>query len=252
MNISINIHYGNYHHVGTSWKNRIFYGTCWRLVYASTAGARIKTRHETVEFLPDQVYLLPPGLPFTGHQENDPKLLYLHFDAAHPYDRVQTQVYSTPLDFRLNGLLKDTLKEVEAPAFLTNKGSMLALAFVASALSTIPDECIEIEPMDPRIDEAIRFIKGKLMNPITIEDVAQQIGMSRSSFIRLFKKETGSTPHQYLTEVRISWACTLLAQNTVPIDDIAAQTGFTDRFHFSKVFKQWIGIPPAAYRRQES
>ncbi|QBG46626.1 AraC family transcriptional regulator [Verrucomicrobia bacterium S94] len=35
-------------------------------------------------------------------------------------------------------------------------------------------------------------------------------------------------------------------------NNIAAQTGFTDRFHFSKVFKQWIGVPPATYRQQES
>lgn len=129
---------------------------------------------------------------------------------------------------------------------------MYAAALTAAALARIPTEYVEVKSVDFRVEEAMQYFRDRIGEAIAIETVAQKVGLSKGAFIRIFKTETGSTPYAWLMENRIGWACDLLARDSLPIDMIAQCTGFLDRFHFSKTFKKWIGIPPAEYRRRET
>jgi len=253
VNSTLHIHYGNYQHIAPYWDGTTYFATCWRLYHNETSGGRLSTRYGTVDLMPDHLYLMPPGFSFTAAQKNNPKQFFLHFDVGEPYDRVQPRVYPIPLDTLLGKLLRRCIEAVQPPpAFLTDAGTMHAMALVAAALAGIPPEHFAVMPLDPRVEEAIGYFREQVNIPHGIADVARRVGMSRGAFIRLFRQETGSTPYAYLTEMRIAWACDLLVRNeTLPIDLVAEYAGFHDRFHFSRVFKQWIGIPPAAYRKRE-
>ena len=74
--------------------------------------------------------------------------------------------------------------------------------------------------------------------------------MSENNFIRVFKKEMGVSPQQYLQMRRIEWSRNLLINSSLSIAEIADSTGFADRYHFSKAFKQITRFSPAAYRKQ--
>lgn len=83
---------------------------------------------------------------------------------------------------------------------------------------------------------------------LDIPELAARAGFVPNSFIRRFREVTGSTPHQYLLNLRYTLAARLLESTDLEIDAIAAEIGVKDRFHFSRTFKRLFGSPPATYR----
>ncbi len=79
-------------------------------------------------------------------------------------------------------------------------------------------------------------------------DLARELGMNVNAFTRRFRVATGHSPHQYRLRLRIERACSLLREGGLSIEAIAAETGFCDRFHFSRVFKRIMGMGPAQFR----
>lgn len=82
---------------------------------------------------------------------------------------------------------------------------------------------------------------------VCLEDLSQQLGISRYAIIRLFKNNLGLTPHAYQLNHKINQARTLL-KNGEPILRVAHHLGFTDQSHFHRVFKSHTGITPKQYQ----
>ncbi|MBK1875442.1 helix-turn-helix domain-containing protein [Pelagicoccus mobilis] len=78
---------------------------------------------------------------------------------------------------------------------------------------------------------------------------ATENGMSYTSFRRLFKQHTGLSPNQYLLELRIRKAQSLLTNTTLSVQRISEETGFESSFYFSRFFKQRMGLSPLNYRK---
>ena len=72
--------------------------------------------------------------------------------------------------------------------------------------------------------------------------------MNANAFIRKFRQAVGHTPHQYLLRLRVERACEWMRRSELTMDQIAEAAGFCDRFHFSRVFKQVMGVSPAKFR----
>ena len=92
------------------------------------------------------------------------------------------------------------------------------------------------------------FIDGHYGEHITLDQLCQCGGYSKSSLLRAFTREKGVTPYRYLQAVRIGQAKILLEQGVSPAE-AALRTGFADQSHFTRFFTQFIGLPPAAYGR---
>lgn len=97
---------------------------------------------------------------------------------------------------------------------------------------------------------AKEMLLGSLDGKLSVSDIAQACGLSRSYFIRAFHDTLGQTPHQWLMKQRVDMACELLAQGAQSLADIAAGCGFADQSHFTRVFTQHIGTPPGTWRRR--
>lgn len=89
---------------------------------------------------------------------------------------------------------------------------------------------------------------GHLAEPHAIAELAAIEGISEYALIRAYRKRFSITPLQHLMSLRVECACELLSEGTAPAD-VAAETGFADQAHLTRVFKQRIGTTPAAYRR---
>ena len=102
--------------------------------------------------------------------------------------------------------------------------------------------------MDPRILKALEF----MMQPEAIRegnlDFCRKIGMSLSNFQRLFKLEMEMSPKHYFLNLRLEKARQLLVSSDWKIPEIARQTGFADRYHFSKAFKAYFKMSPVQFR----
>ena len=85
-----------------------------------------------------------------------------------------------------------------------------------------------------------------------IDQLAARVRMAPNAFLRQFREITGSTPYQYLLQLRYSYASQLLESRAFSIDEICELIGVKDRFHFSRRFKKLYGAAPAQYRRRHT
>lgn len=101
-----------------------------------------------------------------------------------------------------------------------------------------------------KLKQVLNLIGDCLSAEITIEEMANQIDLSPSHFARQFKKSTGLTPHQYVTQQRINRVKLLLKERKLSITDIAYECGFTHQSHMGKAFKRHMGVTPKQYRNK--
>lgn len=94
---------------------------------------------------------------------------------------------------------------------------------------------------------AIKYIQFNYSRDISVDNIAQAVGVSRSHLYRVFMSNVGQSPIDYLTNYRISEACSLLKSSGLSIAEIAVSVGFFDQFYFSRVFKKVKGVPPSKY-----
>lgn len=100
------------------------------------------------------------------------------------------------------------------------------------------------------VERAINYIRVKYMNPISIDDIAKQLNISRNYLANLFKQETGMSPKNYLTKIRLENAVSLMTKFNERPTVAAPAVGYPDFYHFSKVFKQHYGLSPREYVRK--
>ena len=101
---------------------------------------------------------------------------------------------------------------------------------------------------DSYVQKATSYISSNYSYPITVEDVAAYVGLSRSHLFRSFEKVYDCSPKEYLTDFRIRQACALLRQTDLSITAIANSVGFENNLYFSKAFHKVQGISPRKYR----
>lgn len=87
-------------------------------------------------------------------------------------------------------------------------------------------------------------------NDLTLQAIAENVYLSQTYLCAFFKKSTGKTLNQYLTEVRMEKAKELLRDNGIKIYEIAQLVGFTDTNYFSSLFKKHTGCTPSEYKEQ--
>lgn len=93
------------------------------------------------------------------------------------------------------------------------------------------------------------YLSIHMSENLTVQDMADRANLSVSRFNEVFKHEFGVTPRQFLIDMRISHAKELLLTTTLSVDNIASYCGFSDIYHFSKIFKRRVGISPTSFRR---
>jgi len=100
------------------------------------------------------------------------------------------------------------------------------------------------------VSKAIDYMQAYGNAGISINDICREINLSPFYFIRLFKAQTGKTPHQYLLEIRLQKAETLLQQGGYSVEEVAHLCGFIHPGHFSSLFRRMMGTTPSEYRKK--
>lgn len=97
------------------------------------------------------------------------------------------------------------------------------------------------------IKKSIGIMEARYSEVLTIQDLADAVGLERSYFSTFFKQSTGIPPHQYLTQLRIQKACVLMERWDLSISETAESVGL-DPQNFARIFKREMGITPLQYR----
>ncbi|WP_374524761.1 helix-turn-helix domain-containing protein [Sphingopyxis sp.] len=100
----------------------------------------------------------------------------------------------------------------------------------------------------PRIDDLMASIQTQLETPITVEEMAAEVGMSVNSLITNFARATGWTPAQYMLHQRLRRACWFLANRPLSVAEIAFATGFSSHAHLCAAFRRKLAMSPGEWR----
>lgn len=84
---------------------------------------------------------------------------------------------------------------------------------------------------------------------LSLKELAALCGLSVSYFVRAFKVTTGDSPHRWILRHRVECSKSMLADSVTALADIAIACGFADQSHFTRMFKSFVGVTPAAWRR---
>jgi AraC-like DNA-binding protein len=99
-----------------------------------------------------------------------------------------------------------------------------------------------------RFRDLIRKLNETCSEPLTVETLAAKAGLKTSRFRVLFCQETGFSPVEYLTRLRIQKAKTMLLQGDAPVTDIAFDLGFSSSQYFARTFRKLTGLSPRNFR----
>ena len=105
-----------------------------------------------------------------------------------------------------------------------------------------------IDKGNVHIRRALAYIAEHYAEPITLESVAGEVGLSVSYFSGLFHEVVGASFREHLCSIRVEESKQLLTQTDYSLADIAVAVGFADQSYFSKVFKRIVGVTPGKYR----
>ncbi len=218
---------------------RFYYHRGGQTCFTDSAG-------NTFEPSPNQAVIISPLTRFsTGSQEPFTQL-YVHFDIrafpAPPPRRIHLQELVNPLDMAC----------FEFPASPRELKILHVRQLVLDCLKTLPGESMSSHPSKISADhlgKAVAVLKENLDRPLDNASISRRAGLSINSLHRLFLQEYGVTPQQFQRLLRVDEGRKRLSRSNESIERIAADLGFSDRYHFSKIFKRIHMLTPAAFRK---
>lgn len=108
----------------------------------------------------------------------------------------------------------------------------------------------ERTPPDSPLTAAILHISRHYGEPLSNQDLAKVCGLSVRAFERQFRLAYGSSPHDYVRQMRVRMACRALVHSRGTLADVASEFGFSDQSHFTKEFQRVMGEGPRTYRER--
>ena len=108
------------------------------------------------------------------------------------------------------------------------------------------------EKSSQKINEVYLYTIGHFREPISLSTVASLTGHSTVSFCRYFKTRTRKSYVQYLTEMRVAFACQQLMDGSVDVGQVCFSSGFNNLSHFHKQFRRLVGMTPGEYMKRST
>ena len=178
-------------------------------------------------------------------QEQFPRVIFSDQLFAIDRDRYTCSGGIAPLDLMLN-IIKDQLGRDIAP--------MISEQFILDRIRNDQDR--QHVPLQARVGlfhenliEAAALMESNIEEPLSLDEIAALVGVSRRQIERLFKRYVGEVPTKYYLDMRLRRARTLLLQTAMSIMDIAVACGFQSPPHFSKCYRNLFGHTPSAERQ---
>jgi AraC-like DNA-binding protein len=250
----------------------------WRLYYNSIGGAKVCFKNKTVVLIADKVILIPPYTSFSTSlkQMNTESLsgnritsfnelkglkeigmvdhLFIHFNLGFQYDHLFPTIFEFSVEEQTQKLLDEIrFSVIDQFSEVSFQLTLLIHSLILQMVSKIPAESWKEKTTDNRVLKVIDFIDIHFKESLSNELLAEKTAMSPNSYLRLFKATTGFTLQQYVQNKRIEKAILMMHHNQdAAIEQIAERCGFSDRHHFSKVFKRIVKVAPAQYRKTQT
>jgi len=194
---------------------------------------------------PGCVSLVAPGTTVEYRCRALSRHYYVHFDSS-AFEEART----VPV-LQAAGTLRPLLAELLRDTVLSHVGSpRRAAASVWTVLHRFADlgELPSADRRHPAVEAALADIEARLVEPLSVAEVARQAGVSHNHLTRLFRAQVGVTVVAYIHQRRMQRAQHLLADSTLPVLSVAAACGIPDLQAFNKACRRAFGMSPRMLR----
>ncbi len=236
--------------LGRFWNTPDLSAPYWRFYWNNKEGASVWLDGNEHLLTPSDMILIPPNTHFSSVCKGEPMHFYIHFTASQPFADLSPQVIRIPAGGEIRRIIAETVKIISRNESGTVKLSIDVLTLILYVLRSVPVDFAGKRKLDSRISLAMKMIDENISKPSSNDMIARRLSMSTNAFLRLFRENAGMSPQLYSRTRRIEKACILLHYSDLDIKEIASETGFCDRFHFSRVFKRLRKTGPAEFRRR--
>lgn len=218
---------------------------CDSFEVVAMAGTGLEAFELTRQFLPDVVFSdikMPEmdGIELIRRLKNhNPSVLTVIISGYSDFEYARAAIQHGAADYLLKPVNPDELKSLlqRLEATLLAREQQIAPRRQASPIEIVNNVMIYLrENYDKQID---------------FSSIANTQAVSAPYLSKLFHDHAGTSPSKYLTEYRMEQAKKLLKDSRLSIKEVADSVGYPDQFHFSKSFKNVVGVSPAQFREQE-
>ena len=234
----------------------------YQLLYFLNGKGSFVHEGNTITVPEGHVFIYYPGEPqyYEYYLSDSPDLYWIHFtgnDIPGILDRLSlssSRLHRVKVKDTYRNLFDKIIRELQLKQ---NHFDKLANIYFYELLTLMSRAAMEDSQQQniykyEQIERAIQVFHTEYKMPFSIEDYARQCNMSVSWFARVFRRQTGLSPQNYLTNVRINKAKELLASSSYNIGEIAEIVGYQNPLYFSRIFKKYTGFSPSEYKRKHS
>lgn len=224
---------------------------CYELVYY-IRGTGVSTIDGKDYFYSDHSFcIIPPNTLHSEYSKTETDLMYIGFFYDDSLGKLPVTMIRAseahPVFHSMNGILQEmSNRDANYAIMLTLHLSML----IIESLRITQINLTEDNEVQLQMDYMKNYIKDNYNKNFKPEDLASSIGYSYHYFRHLFKEQYGITIKQYVLELRIKHAKKLLQESSLPIAQIATESGFSSPARFITMFKQHVGDSPLVYRKK--
>ena len=211
---------------------------------------------------PGTVIVFNPEDVHDGHPGSDEtlryRMIYLHPDQLQPLLETVGARQHGPFHFNRTLVQDDLLRQVVLQQVVRLEAADTSRLELESGLYQIAERlcqlngeyesCNRVNRPDALLTRVKDYIEAHLQDDLSLDDLSRQVHLSKYHFLRLFRKQCGMTPYQYVLNRRISRARKALEAGQA-LDDVVYQFGFSDLSHFNRRFKPIYGATPKQYQR---
>lgn len=189
--------------------------------------------------------------------EDDPEVYWVHFTGTQVSEAVARcglhsgAVIETGVETRYRELFEAIIRELQLKRPLGDELTALLTQELMVRMARRDSEARTDRPRSPMIEKAVREMERRFAEPLTVAELARQFHVEVCWFSRLFRRQMGMPPQQYLMHIRMMKARELLSTTDCPIGEAARLSGYDNPLYFSRLFSKLYGCPPREYRRRE-
>jgi AraC-like DNA-binding protein len=250
--------------IGQDWNAQNVQSSFWRFYFNTRDGAALALEDGLYPLHKEQIYFVPAGVRFSCRNAQSIQHFYVHFDLLGLPNVALRELFSRPVQVRASPALGHSTKQLAHDLRVLAQTQPLDIgwqcriksllyealwAYLSDTSPETQERLRQLTQSHAPVLPAMQHIEKNLSQPISNAELAQLCYLSEDYFIRRFRECVGQSPSQYIRERRVTMAAQQLLFSGASIDDIAAATGFGNRFYFSRVFTRQMGVSPAAYRK---
>lgn len=126
------------------------------------------------------------------------------------------------------------------------------LGHLLGMIALFQSEPSQDEKKHALVEDAIQYMIAHVQSSVTLDELANHVGLSKSHFVHLFKQSIGYSPVNYYLRLKIQRSCQYLTLTNHSIKEISSQVGIEDPYYFSRLFHHVMGCAPSDYRSMKT